>query len=259
MPDATQDFAISIATLHHISLAPRRLQTVRTFLRALAPTHGRGMIYVWALEQSKESRRHAPGEDLERGEGGEQDVFVPWVMSKEAPKSTKDALAGVRKEKTRRPQKAKKGTAGPAPRPPAAHPSTAADSVTAAVGSVVEAVTEKLSALPAALSSTAPSQEPAPTAAASAPPPPPPDSPPKVYQRYYHLFRAAELADLIASAAEAEGLLYLPLLPADESPADQLAREERERAAARGRNWVRLEQEYWERDNWVCVLERGRS
>jgi hypothetical protein len=228
---------------------------MRTFLRALAPTHGRGMVYVWALEQSKDSRRHAPGEDLERGETGEQDVFVPWVLSKEAPKSTKEALAGVKREKVRRPQKTKKASAAATgtgdvagPSPP---PSLPEDGQQTQTGSPVDVLTENLAVLPLAMS----------TSSSTTSPPPRPTTPPKVYQRYYHLFRGSELVDLVAAAAEAEGLLFVPLVPApaDESPEARTTREKREAAERRGRAWVRVQESFWEKDNWVCILQRGRS
>lgn len=234
--DTSQDFAISIATLHHISLPVRRLLTVQTFLRCLSPTNGRGMIYVWALEQSAESRRHAPGEDLEKGEG-EQDVFVPWVMSKEAPRSTKEAL-GPKKEKAKKVQKGKKV------------PPTAASQTGSTSAPTVEEITSTLASTPLDADSSTPSTL----------PPPPPASPPKVYQRYYHLFRALELSQLIAAACEAESIVYLPLVPTSESADDQRARVDKE-AVLVGEDgaWCRLTEEFWEKDNWVCTLRRGKG
>ena len=78
------DFAISIAVVHHLSTAKRRVQAVEAILETLRPVPyscdsgvtksdaGKVLIYVWALEQ-KSSRR---GWD----ESDEQDVMVPWVM-----------------------------------------------------------------------------------------------------------------------------------------------------------------------------------
>lgn len=79
------DFAISIAVVHHLSTAARRIDAITAILNVLKPssrgaklqTPGtpyqyRALIYVWALEQ-KHSRR---GWD----EGDDQDIMVPWVM-----------------------------------------------------------------------------------------------------------------------------------------------------------------------------------
>jgi len=79
-PDSRFDFAISIAVIHHFSSPERRCHALRSILATLkVPNNnsdgGRALIYVWALEQKK-SRR---GWD----EGDRQDVFVPWVMSKQ--------------------------------------------------------------------------------------------------------------------------------------------------------------------------------
>ncbi|KAL8958029.1 MAG: hypothetical protein Q9193_004837 [Seirophora villosa] len=84
-PNASFDFAISIAVVHHMSTRSRRVQAIAAILKTLRPQTepgqwrpgddphiGRALVYVWALEQ-KTSRR---GWD----EGDEQDVIVPWVM-----------------------------------------------------------------------------------------------------------------------------------------------------------------------------------
>lgn len=76
-PDSFFDFAVSIAVVHHLSTAVRRVEALREILRTLRPGSngrpgGRVLVYVWALEQ-KNSRR---GWD----KGDDQDVMVPWVM-----------------------------------------------------------------------------------------------------------------------------------------------------------------------------------
>jgi len=76
-PDASFDFAISIAVVHHLSSPERRIQAIVEILRTLKPASenhpgGKALIYVWALEQ-KNSRR---GWD----KGDNQDVMVPWVL-----------------------------------------------------------------------------------------------------------------------------------------------------------------------------------
>lgn len=82
------DFAISIAVVHHLSTAARRVQAVRAVLETLRPGAGRALLYVWALEQ-KGSRR---GWD----EGGDQDVMVPWVMKT----AKRDLVEGQEAERT---------------------------------------------------------------------------------------------------------------------------------------------------------------
>lgn len=90
--DASFDFAISIAVVHHLSSPERRIQAIMEIMRTLKPASenhpgGKALIYVWALEQ-KNSRR---GWD----KGDKQDVMVPWVLrnslskggSSDAPKT----------------------------------------------------------------------------------------------------------------------------------------------------------------------------
>lgn len=91
-PDAVFDFAISVAVVHHLSTAERRVQAIAAILQTLAPSpvssnaegeeessnnRGQALIYVWALEQ-KSSRR---GWD----KGDQQDVMVPWVLTGNRP------------------------------------------------------------------------------------------------------------------------------------------------------------------------------
>ncbi|KAG2078106.1 S-adenosyl-L-methionine-dependent methyltransferase [Suillus decipiens] len=78
------DYAISIATIHHLASHNRRKLAVQRLLHAVSPAHGRVMIYVWAIEQDELSKRSIPASNAE---GSDQhpttgeDVFVPWVMS----------------------------------------------------------------------------------------------------------------------------------------------------------------------------------
>ncbi|KAI8900291.1 S-adenosyl-L-methionine-dependent methyltransferase [Globomyces pollinis-pini] len=68
------DFAISIAVIHHFSTAERRQQAIREILRILKPG-GTVLIFVWALEQEKNSKRRFET----------QDEMVSWKTP--APKS----------------------------------------------------------------------------------------------------------------------------------------------------------------------------
>jgi len=58
-------------------------------LESVSPSHGRILIFVWAIEQDEQSKRTIPVPsreglcayaDGERYSGG-QDVFVPWILS----------------------------------------------------------------------------------------------------------------------------------------------------------------------------------
>ncbi|KAI9510236.1 hypothetical protein F5148DRAFT_977089 [Russula earlei] len=85
------DYAISIATIHHLATLERRVVAVkpRHYWIPVSPTHGRILIYVWAIEQDEHSKRTipVPGQVRTCADGGEespasgQDVFVPWVLS----------------------------------------------------------------------------------------------------------------------------------------------------------------------------------
>ncbi|KAJ5482446.1 hypothetical protein N7475_001258 [Penicillium sp. IBT 31633x] len=82
--DASFDFAISIAVVHHLSTPARRVQAVAEILRTMKhgsepQEGGKVLIYAWALEQ-KSSRR---GWD----KGDEQDRMVPWVRKGDQPKT----------------------------------------------------------------------------------------------------------------------------------------------------------------------------
>ncbi|CAI7649047.1 unnamed protein product [Penicillium glandicola] len=82
--DASFDFAISIAVVHHLSTPARRVQAVAEILRTVkhgseTQEGGKILIYAWALEQ-KNSRR---GWD----KGDEQDRMVPWVRKGDQPQT----------------------------------------------------------------------------------------------------------------------------------------------------------------------------
>ncbi|KAF8582649.1 S-adenosyl-L-methionine-dependent methyltransferase [Ramaria rubella] len=88
------DYAVSIATIHHLSTSTRRRMAVevrqsrmaQTLLRCISPFHGRLLVYVWAVEQDRLSKRVLPSiRDGKHNKG--QDVFVPWILS-ESPAKT---------------------------------------------------------------------------------------------------------------------------------------------------------------------------
>ncbi|KAI7852948.1 S-adenosyl-L-methionine-dependent methyltransferase [Circinella umbellata] len=69
--DNSLDFAVSIAVIHHFSSTERRKEAIDELLRIVRPG-GKVLVFVWALEQTKFSKRNF--------EPGQQDVFVPWML-----------------------------------------------------------------------------------------------------------------------------------------------------------------------------------
>jgi len=94
--DGAFDFAISIATIHHLSTHARRKLAVQRLLQCISPSHGRALIYVWAIEQDGLSKRKIPSAEsasLRENDSQGQDVFVPWVLSaQQTPKPTQMAV-----------------------------------------------------------------------------------------------------------------------------------------------------------------------
>ncbi|KAI0064646.1 S-adenosyl-L-methionine-dependent methyltransferase [Artomyces pyxidatus] len=83
--DGAFDYAISIATIHHLATPKRRMDAVQRLFECVSPTHGRVLIYVWAIEQDAQSKRQIPTSTDQSALG--QDVFVPWVLtSQTAPR-----------------------------------------------------------------------------------------------------------------------------------------------------------------------------
>ncbi|KAK6509560.1 tRNA methyltransferase, has a role in tRNA modification [Arthrobotrys musiformis] len=87
------DFALSIAVIHHLSSPERRVEAISSILELLKPAgEGKALLYVWALEQ-KNSRR---GWD----ENSEQDVLVPWVLTKQFKEPSKKDKSTESESKT---------------------------------------------------------------------------------------------------------------------------------------------------------------
>jgi tRNA (uracil-5-)-methyltransferase TRM9 len=123
--EASADFVICIAVIHHLCTRERRIDAIRQLLRCVRRAERRGgpagvvtpqphdvhdvtgaaigaadvqgsssgqvLVYVWALEQSGSRRGWA--------EGGEQDLLVPWVMK--APQQKKAKVKGQKKQRQR--------------------------------------------------------------------------------------------------------------------------------------------------------------
>ncbi|KAF8709003.1 Methyltransferase domain, partial [Rhizoctonia solani] len=91
------DFAISIATIHHLATPERRVDAIMSILASLAPG-GKALIYVWAVEQDELSKRVVP--DIIEGNvsfAKAQDVLVPWVMQQEQKSKSKVNTRRIRK------------------------------------------------------------------------------------------------------------------------------------------------------------------
>ncbi|KZT67773.1 S-adenosyl-L-methionine-dependent methyltransferase [Daedalea quercina L-15889] len=89
------DYAISIATIHHLSTPARRKLATQRIIESISPYHGRALIYVWAVEQDELSKRNLPADSspnnkaTDRAPAKGQDVFVPWVLSPQATGKTR--------------------------------------------------------------------------------------------------------------------------------------------------------------------------
>ncbi|KAF9566239.1 S-adenosyl-L-methionine-dependent methyltransferase [Agrocybe pediades] len=81
------DYAISIATIHHLATHERRRLAVKRLIQATSPSQGRLLIYVWAIEQDELSKRKVISEEEQPSANG-KDVVVPWVLSKEMQSSS---------------------------------------------------------------------------------------------------------------------------------------------------------------------------
>ncbi|KAI0748183.1 S-adenosyl-L-methionine-dependent methyltransferase [Daedaleopsis nitida] len=83
------DYAISIATIHHLATPARRVSAIQRLLESISPSQGRALIYVWAIEQDDLSKRSIPGC---------QDVLVPWVLAQNAAPKSKTRKRGKTRE-----------------------------------------------------------------------------------------------------------------------------------------------------------------
>ncbi|CDH54066.1 trna (uracil-5-)-methyltransferase trm9 [Lichtheimia corymbifera JMRC:FSU:9682] len=75
--DNAFDFVVSIAVIHHFASPERRQEAIKELLRITRPG-GKILVFVWALEQTKFSKRNF--------EPGKQDVFVPWMLKSDPSK-----------------------------------------------------------------------------------------------------------------------------------------------------------------------------
>ncbi|EMD38395.1 hypothetical protein CERSUDRAFT_64649 [Gelatoporia subvermispora B] len=110
--DGAFDYAISIATIHHLATHARRKAAVKSIgpkrlIQCLSPRHGRALVYVWAIEQDELSKRSIPSQQPTQDTAQEllpsmdsrgQDVFVPWVLSTQIKPGHKSASLLVNNE-----------------------------------------------------------------------------------------------------------------------------------------------------------------
>jgi alkylated DNA repair protein alkB family protein 8 len=79
------DAVIAIAVIHHIPTIEGRVQALREIHRLLKPG-GRALIYVWAMEQKKDSIGARQFES--------QDIYVPWNLQSKYLKADKGVPEG---------------------------------------------------------------------------------------------------------------------------------------------------------------------
>ncbi|KAK8854482.1 hypothetical protein IAR55_003220 [Kwoniella newhampshirensis] len=214
------DFAISVAAIHHLSTPLRRRQSVQVLLRPLklshSPPYSRFLIYVWAYEQGDLSKRKMG--TAAKGDQSENESGL------DGKKGERGKRAGSGEEKV---QDVLVPWVLSAKKPP-----TSTKSVSKT----------KLSSLPSNEETSAIKENNHPADPASPPSPdstPPP--PPQVFHRYYHLFVAGELRDLVESAGVEEGFT---IVAEGETPPPH-------------RKWLRVKGEGWEADNWWLEGEVG--
>lgn len=239
--DGIEDWTISVAAIHHLSTPTRRTHAVRALLQPLllaqSPPYSKFLVYVWAYEQGERSRRK---------------------MGTRAP----DVLdTGTHGEIGRGPDRGKE------PRAPSDRHGVSSDDAQDADGSTSHGRKEQDVLVPWVL------QRPSSSSTSSTPRPPPVDNPapntapdsdsstardhspqPQVFERYYHLFTAGELRQLVHDAAEEEGFVLLPNLAEKGEEANCTAPPQK---VPEGRKWLRVCGEGWEMDNWWLEGEVG--
>ncbi|KZT26268.1 S-adenosyl-L-methionine-dependent methyltransferase [Neolentinus lepideus HHB14362 ss-1] len=178
------DYAISIATIHHLSTHERRKTAVKSLLQSISPDYGRALIYVWAMEQDSLSKRIIPGGQqtgetqvvTDKDKRG-VDVFVPWVLKE--PSSNRSNI-------------------------PARH--------TSHQGTSPLTIMHESSA--------------------------------KAFNRFYHMFAAGELEQLVIEAAEDMNI--------------QLGPKSTDSSINAGVSGIAVVQSGWERSNYYIELQRWR-
>ncbi|KAG8862920.1 tRNA methyltransferase, has a role in tRNA modification [Tulasnella sp. 330] len=228
--DAAFDYAMSIATIHHLSTPLRRRQAVQALLRAVRFDGGRVLIYVWAVEQDPLSKRvipeanhasssatspthhtHTSKPSTSGSTAKEQDLLVPWVILPTA------ATSSTVKKGSRRSRRKNDDP----------KPATIEVSISTGTGSEEH---HEVSLEPR--SSDVVSRE-----------------PPQVFQRYYHFFETDELHDLVCEAATAIGLQVGPSPPTQSMLLTTVT-------ATRG---VEIVNRGWERSNLYIELRLWES
>ena len=89
----------------------------------------------------------------------------------------------------------------------------------------------------------------------------------KVYHRYYHLFTAGELANLVVEAGKKEGFVMLPTITKGENSVGSVDTSDIEDHVGSGNRvrlddgdkWLKINRQGWELDNWWLEGEVGIS
>ncbi|WVO14619.1 hypothetical protein L204_102256 [Cryptococcus depauperatus] len=244
------DFAISIAAVHHLSTSERRQKAVQVLLRPLrlsrSPPYARFMIYVWAFEQGKDSRRKMGSTAVVSSEGGTelrsdgattfekvQDVLVPWVLRPIKGESN-------RKVKSQ-PQSSRKNQTQSGSSPSFTHNSPSSvlkDKVSAYSGCENDQDGE--------IGGHEKAEE--------------VKKEPKIFYRYYHLFTKDELYSLVESAAVAESfevLTFQSQTDVSDASRGNLPSSSELNLDQKDRKWLKVRGIGWEADNWWIEGEVG--
>ncbi|GAA5941565.1 hypothetical protein JCM3775_005112 [Rhodotorula graminis] len=199
------------------------------------------------LEGSREAQVGGEGAGERAGATGKgQDVFVPWERQEQVPRKRDKGTPRDRRPKMG-PDPPAAGQASPASTPPsrdpAPEPATAAGDTAAPLDSTL-----------------------------SPPPAPAATDPKPTFNRYYHLFQQYELSVLVARAAQQLGLAFAApdgYVLGDEAREGEAGEREGQdddgrrdggEVCARDEDWeayVELEEERWERENWVVEVAVG--
>lgn len=234
-----QDFAISIAAVHHLSTRSRRVQSIRSllaplYLSSVAP-YSKFIVYVWAYEQGENSKRKmgvlaSPPEDddgdAERKK--DQDVLVPWVLQG----------AQEKKPKVPRPRRTKSKPGQGRPGGSEERADKANDPITANGNDDMTSRPDDTNTKDAAIETQGLPKEPITALAEQAQPER------QVYHRYYHLFVEGELREDVIAAAKGMGFALRP-------------KAEDEAGGQKGEKWLRIIEEGYEKDNWYLEGEVG--
>ncbi|KAI5451877.1 tRNA methyltransferase, has a role in tRNA modification [Naganishia albida] len=208
------DFAISIAAIHHLSTPPRRLASVRSLLRPLRLSrpspHERCARFLIYVWAFEQ------GENSKRKMG----VLAPSAGEQEANGAGEGEGQDVMVPWVLQPK--------PQPKTARRPPKPAKRRVGGEQGGMAGAAQTQ--------------------ADETTPPPTSTPEPAQIFHRYYHLFKAGELRQLVEEAVRAEGFELVDCAP---------SAEEGSRGAEGAGKWARIVDVGYEKDNWWLEGEVG--